>query len=161
MDEIGLGLGGLDIGGRGPRIGQLASVEQVEVVIDLVRLGGGGQHDDVPEVLEIRDQLPCALERLDLLDQGEVQRLLGGADVVSVIALGVSVRPRLHELVAAHADVAVDPPQREHDVVLAEGAVPREGVVVVGVDEGAVDVEYRGGHAGGFPHPRARETKGA
>jgi hypothetical protein len=33
------------------------------------------------------------------------------------------------ELVLAHADVPVQAPDREHDVVLPEGAVPRERVV--------------------------------
>ena len=46
-----------------------------------------------------------------------------------------------HQLVAAHADGAVDPPQRHLDVVGAEGTVPRDRVVVGRVDEGAVDVQ--------------------
>ena len=45
------------------------------------------------------------------------------------------------ELVAAHPHVAVQVDQRDHRVVAAQGSRPREGVVVVGVDEGAVDVQ--------------------
>jgi hypothetical protein len=33
--------------------------------------------------------------------------------------------------------------QREHDVVLAERAIPRERLLVAGVDERPVDVEKR------------------
>jgi hypothetical protein len=40
--------------------------------------------------------------------------------------------------------VAVEAPDREHDVVLPEGAIPAEGVVVARVDERSVDVEQRG-----------------
>jgi hypothetical protein len=41
----------------------------------------------------------------------------------------------------------MDAPQRERDLVTTEGAVPRERVVVVGVDERAVDVEDRDCHS--------------
>jgi hypothetical protein len=44
-------------------------------------------------------------------------------------------------LVTAHADVSVKPPDREHDVVLPEGAVPTERVLVVGVNQRPVDIE--------------------
>ena len=62
---------------------------------------------------------------------------------------------RGHELVAAHPDVAVDAPDREQDLVLAEGAVPGDRVLVVRVDERAVDVEDGGGR-----HPRCVPTRG-
>src|SRR3954451_17332858 len=67
--------------------------------------------------------------------------------------LGVELLARegAHQLVAAHADVAVGPPHRQHLAALQERPVPRERVVVVRVDERAVDVEDRGGlaaHAG-------------
>jgi hypothetical protein len=39
---------------------------------------------------------------------------------------------------------AVDAPHRPVDAVPAEGAEPRQGVLVVGVHESAVDVEDRG-----------------
>jgi hypothetical protein len=39
--------------------------------------------------------------------------------------------------------VPVQAPDREHDVVLPEGAIPRERVVVRRVDERPVDVEDR------------------
>jgi hypothetical protein len=37
----------------------------------------------------------------------------------------------------------VQAPDREHDVVLPEGAIPAERVVIVGVDERSVDVQER------------------
>jgi hypothetical protein len=51
-------------------------------------------------------------------------------------------------VVAAHADQAVDAPHRHHLTVLAQGAVPGQRVLVVGVDERAVDVEDGGGWHG-------------
>ena len=45
--EVGLGLGRLDVGRGGPAVDERARVEQLEVVVDLVGLGGGGQHDGV------------------------------------------------------------------------------------------------------------------
>jgi hypothetical protein len=51
------------------------------------------------------------------------------------------------ELVPAHAHCPVDAPDRQNDSVPKKRAVPRERVLVVGVDERAVDVEQRGlGH---------------
>jgi hypothetical protein len=47
-------------------------------------------------------------------------------------------------LVAAHADVPVQTPNREHDVVLPEGSVPTQRVLVIRVDERAVDIEDGG-----------------
>jgi hypothetical protein len=40
--------------------------------------------------------------------------------------------------------VTVDPPHGQNDTVRTERAVPRERVVVIRVDERAVDVEKRG-----------------
>src|SRR4029453_4237543 len=50
---------------------------------------------------------------------------------------------RGHQLVAAHADVAVDPPHRQGQAMLAERAGPGEGGSGVCVDQGAVDVQAR------------------
>ena len=61
---------------------------------------------------------------------------------------------RFDELVATHADVPVDAPDRQHHLVLAERAVPGDRVVVVGVDERAVDVEDGcGWHSRPYPRP--------
>jgi hypothetical protein len=49
----------------------------------------------------------------------------------------------LDELVTAHADVAVNPPQRQDDLVPPECAMPGDRVLVVGVDERAIEVEQR------------------
>src|SRR6202040_2985025 len=65
------------------------------------------------------------------------------ADVVALAPLDVLAEQRRDQLVAAHAHVAVDPPERHHVAVLAERLKPGQGVVVVGVDERAVDVEDR------------------
>ena len=47
------------------------------------------------------------------------------------------------ELVATHANVTVETPDRDRDSLLTEGAVPGERVVVVRVDKRAVDVNER------------------
>jgi hypothetical protein len=49
-----------------------------------------------------------------------------------------------HEHVAAHTDRTVDAPHRSDDSIAAKGAEPRQSMLVVGVHEGAVDVEDRG-----------------
>ena len=98
-------------------------------------------------VLEVRDEVARALEGDDLLDQLDIALLLGVADRVAEALLRVVVGQGGDELVAAHADVPMDAPDREHDLVRPESAVPRDRMVVVRVDERAVDVEDRGGHA--------------
>jgi hypothetical protein len=40
--------------------------------------------------------------------------------------------------------MTVQTPNREHDVVLPEGSVPAQRVLVVGIDERAVDIENGG-----------------
>ena len=72
--------------------------------------------------------------------------LLPFADRVAELAIGLLVRQGLHELIAPHSDVAMDPPQWQHDAMVPERAIPRDRMVVVGIDERAVDVEYRDGH---------------
>ena len=67
---------------------------------------------------------------------------MGVAELVAVGVLGLLAEQRRDELVAAHADVAVDLPDRRPVAMLAEGAVPGDRVLVVGVDQGAVDVEH-------------------
>ena len=46
----------------GPGVGELARVEQVEVVVDLVGLGRAGQHHGVAALLQVLDQLARARE---------------------------------------------------------------------------------------------------
>jgi hypothetical protein len=124
-----------------------ARVEQVEIVLDLLLLGRAGEHHSAAALLQVLDQFARAGERLDLADQLGVQHLLGRADVVALLFLYLLAAECLDQLVAAHADVPVDPPDRQHDLVLVEGPVPRDRVLEVRVDQGAVDVENRrGGH---------------
>src|SRR5436305_2100915 len=80
-------------------------------------------------------------ERLRLGDQLLVEHVLRRTRLVAVLALEVAAGERRHELVAAHPDVAVNPPHREDDAELPERPVPRERVVVVRVDERAVEIE--------------------
>ena len=59
----------LHVGGGRPGVGELARVEQLEVVVDLLLLGRAREHDRVAEGLEVLDQAPRSLELLDLVDQ--------------------------------------------------------------------------------------------
>ncbi|MEJ7741802.1 MAG: hypothetical protein WKF73_04170 [Nocardioidaceae bacterium] len=61
--------------------------------------------------------------------------------VVAVRLLGLRTGDSLDELVATHADRPVDAPQGRRDVEVAKCRVPRERVLVVGVDERSVDIE--------------------
>ena len=72
------------------------------------------------------------------------QRVLGGADLVAVLGVEALAGEVGHELVAAHPDRAVTAPDGDRDAVQAKRAIPGQRVLVVGVDERAVDVEDRG-----------------
>ena len=63
------------------------------------------------------------------------------ADVVALLLVDLLPEESRHELIAAHADRAMDAPDREHEAVLPEGAKPGQRVLVVRVDQRAVDVE--------------------
>src|SRR5215217_4466228 len=143
VDQVRVGLGPLDVGRGRPGLDQLAGVQQVEVVLDLVALARAGQDQPVPAPVQQLQQPPGVGERLHLADQVGVQGGLGRPDAVALAVLDPLAGHGGHQLVAAHADVAVDPPHRQGQPVLAEGAVPGDGVVVVGVDQGAVDVQQR------------------
>ena len=65
------------------------------------------------------------------------------AELVAVSRLDVVAGNRRDELVAAHPDVTVEPPHREDDLEAPKGAIPRQRVLVVRVDERAVEVQQR------------------
>ena len=124
-------------------------------MVDLLLLGRAGQHHDVPALTQFGDQISRPLHRLDLVDQLEVELALGLPDGVTELLLRVLVGQRLDELVTAHADVAVDPPERQHDAVAPECPVPTERVLIISVDESPVDVENRDCHFERHTQPRA------
>lgn len=73
-----------------------------------------------------------ASERRDLVHQpARVHLVASCADVVTLLLVELGPDEGGDELIPAHADRAVNPPQREHDVVATERAVPRERVVDV------------------------------
>src|SRR6476660_4531458 len=108
-------------------------------------------------LLETLDQLARPIHRLDLVDQLEVALGLAVADLVSVLLLGPVVGQGGDQLIAAHPDVTVDSPHRQHDAVLAKRAVPGDRMVIVGVDERPVDVEHGNGH--GLPSYPLQSTE--
>ena len=102
-------------------------------------------------MLQIGDQLAHPSNTATSSISSGEQLALGGADLVAGLLLDVLAGDRADELVAAHPDVAVDPPYRRHHSVAPERAVPRDRVVIVRVDERPVDVEDRGGRHRGHP----------
>jgi hypothetical protein len=84
------------------------------------------------------------VERRNLVDDVVEELFPTIANVVSFFLLDAFARNRFDELIAAHADVTVQTPNREHDVVLPEGPVPAQGVLVIRVDERPVDIENGG-----------------
>jgi hypothetical protein len=87
------------------------------------------------------------LHRAYLPDQPAVLLALRVADAVAKLALGLLAAQGGHHLVAAHADVAVDAPDRQDDVVGDERAKPGDRVLIIGIHQRAVDVENGGAHA--------------
>ena len=124
------------------RVGEVAGVEQVERAVDVVRLARAGQHHPVAALLERHDQLPGAgQQRRSRAISGSTSSHPALARLVADALLDVVPAERGHQLVAAHADQPVDPPDRERLPQRPERPVPGQGVLVVGVDEGPVDVE--------------------
>src|SRR3954454_6155878 len=154
-DQIGLRLRLLHVARGRPVRGELAGHEQVEVVLDLVGLGRRRQHDRVLALLQRHQQLARALERRHLADQLHVGLLLGVADALAVRLVGLLADQGGDQLVAAHPDVAVDQPELHDEAVRAERPVPGDRVVVVRVDERAVDVDDRDGQDA--PAPTLRD----
>ena len=95
----------------------------------------------MPALLERQDQVARARQQLHLVDQLGVAVALRLAHGVADPLLDVVAGDGRQQLVAAHADVAVDRPRRHAHAVVAQRALPRERVVVVGVDERPVDVQ--------------------
>ena len=125
----------------GPGVDQLAGVEQIEIVLCLLGLRRGGQDDRVAGLLECLEQGAGALEGGDLADHLGVQLGLGLAHRVAVLLLDALAGHRGDELVPAHADVAVDAPQRHDHSDASKCPRPGDRVVVVAVDERPVDVD--------------------
>jgi hypothetical protein len=102
-------------------------------------------------LLQLVQELVRAGERLDLVDHRVEQVFPVGPQPVAEPLLDLVAGYGGDELVPAHADVSMEPPHGEDYPVRAEGAIPAERMVIVRVDECAVDVEDAGGHAAGVP----------
>ena len=113
LHEVGRGLGLLDVADARPRVGEPARVEQVEVVLDLVGLGRAGAGPrGAPRRLRstISSRAPCSGSTSSII---AMYRAFSAARMSSPCALlDLVAAQRGDELVAAHADVAVDAPDR-------------------------------------------------
>jgi hypothetical protein len=151
---------------RHPRLDQVAGSQHVDVALHLLRLRARRQHDSVSERPESLEQVAGGREGRDLVDQLGVSPRLAVADRVAEAAFDVVAGDRRDELVAAHPVVPVDAPERDADPVVGEGPAPCDRMLVVRVDERAVDVDdcaMRGGsgvaiHAAPLPGGRGGQT---
>ena len=132
----------LDVGSARPIVCELARVEQLEVVLELVSLRGTREDVHAEAGLAAgRQQLLGGAEGSDLGDELVVPVPLELAHTDAEPSLDSPSRDSLDQVVAAHADVPMDPPARHLHADLVEGPRPGEGVLVYRIDEGAVDVE--------------------
>src|SRR5690348_11754044 len=132
-NEVGLRLRRLDVVVGRPAVGQLPRVEQLQVAVELILRRRAREHDREAALLQVGDQLTRAFERLDLADQLGVRLAPELADLVAARLFDLLAGERGHQLVAAHADVPVDPPEREDGPAPAERSIPGERVLVVRV----------------------------
>ena len=143
LDQVGGGLRGVHVLRRGPAVHQAARVQQVDVVLGLVRLRGAREHDGPRALGQRLQQPPRAGQRGHLVDHLAEDRRLGLPEGVAVAALHVLAGRGRDELVAAHAHQVVQHPDLAGDAVAPHRPEPRERVLVVRVDERAVDVDER------------------
>src|SRR5690606_38553850 len=94
--------------------------------------------------LHLGQELVSTLEGLDLADELLELLLPRLAQVISVSLLDVAPRDRRDKQVTSHADAAVETPDRPGDLVAPQRTEPGQGVLVVGVYQGSVNVEDRG-----------------
>jgi hypothetical protein len=112
-------------------------------VVDVLGLARAGQHQREPAPPHILEQLRHPVEGLDLPEHRI--ELVGpvGAQLVAEPLFDVIADDSGHQLITAHPDRPVQPPDRNGQVAAAERSEPGQRVVVVRVDERAVDVEDR------------------
>ena len=105
----GAGFVRLDVGGGRVRAEQVLGVEQLDVVLGILLLRRGREDEVVTALAQLDHQLVGALERDDLVDQLRRRSCASASRSESPCRLlDLVARDRLDELVAAHADVAVD-----------------------------------------------------
>jgi hypothetical protein len=141
LQQVRRGLGRVGIGAGGPVVGEVPGVQQVECEVDVPLSAGAGQDEPVAPLLDRDEQVARTGQRGDLIEQRVDLLALPLARLVADPFLQLLAAERGDQLVPAHPDQPVDPPDRERLVERAQGPVPRHRVLVVGVDQGSVDVE--------------------
>src|SRR4051812_31817975 len=143
LDRVGVRLRPLDVVLGRPRVDAVARVQLAHEEVEIVLAGGAREHDREVAALQLAQQIRRTLERRALVSQLLELLRVRLAQIVAGTAFHVVAGDRRHVLVAAHPDVAVEPPHREDDVEAAKSAVPGERVLVVRVDQRAVEVQQR------------------
>ena len=117
LDQVGLGLGAVDVGGGLEHDDVVADVEVVEGLVGELRVTRGRQRDPVAGVGELADEVGSTRQRGDLGLDLDVLLAPVVAQGVAEPLLDVVTGHLGDQLVAAHPDGAVDPPQRDRQVV--------------------------------------------
>src|SRR3954469_22309808 len=108
-DEIRVGLRRLDVVLCRPAVGELLRVDQLDEVIEVLLDRARREHDLVAPLLQRDEQVVRAVERGHLVDHAVELLFPGVAHVVAHAFLGIVAGNGGDELVAAHADVPVQP----------------------------------------------------
>ena len=157
VEQLRCRLGLLRVLAGRPGVRVLVGVQQVQRALGVLGDAGAGQHDVEPGLPDRDQQVLGAVEELRLPRDLVVLALPAVPQPVTVLVLDVVAGDRRDQPITTHPDRAVD--RRHRHVPLedrVEGARPRQGMVVVGVQEGAVDVEdgrVEGRHATRVPRP--------
>src|SRR4051812_42037602 len=136
-DEIRVGLRRLDVVLRRPAVGQLLRVDQLDEVVEMLLDRARREHNLVAPLLQRDEQVVRAVERGHFVDHAVELLFPGVAHVAAHASLCIVAGNGGDELVAAHADVTMQPPDRDRDPEAPERAIPAECVLVVRVDERA------------------------
>src|SRR5437763_4895052 len=143
LDRVRVRLRSLDVVLARPGVEAVARVELLDEELEIVLAGGAREDDGQPAALQLAQKIRRAFERRALVAQLLELLRVRVAQFVAGSAFHVVARDGSDVLVAAHPDVAVEPPHREDDVEAPKRAVPGERVLVVGVDQRAIEVQQR------------------
>ena len=150
--QVRLGLRAVGVLGRGQHGNGVVDAEALDGAPGELGVAGGRERHEVVVAVQLVHEVHRPGQGGQVVHDRGIPLAPGRAEVVPEAALDLVAGDVGHQPVASHADGAVQPVDRDDDVVRGERPEPRQGVVVRRVDESPVDVEDDrrvGGH-----HPR-------